>query len=296
VKKYLVILSVLLSAGVSPLFADFSRYIDIVRNGGSPEQVAESLNQLSYAGYKPLFWNYVKYLEYTAGESDGGTGASLVRKAAAEALGRLNDDRAVKYLVDRYAVEKNVQVKASILYGLGFYRDAGIGPVIDDGLSSADENIRYHAMMAAVSSGKKDSAAKIRKLFAEEKDPAMKMTESFALYSLGDDQKANGKFLTDGLKDKDPVARYRSVDYISRLKLDSAADEVVRAMEIENKWWVRVEMDKTLAVLYAEKRRKRDELEASLYNVSPSGPQPPVNPSSSPSAAPAPSASSSQVK
>lgn len=291
---YIAIFSlIILSAVTLPARADFSHYIDIVKNGGSPDQVAESLNQLSYVGYKQLFWNYVKYLEYTAGEKDGGTGAVLVRKAAAEALGRINDERAVKYLIEQYKKETNSQVKASILFGLSFYRDSSINAVIDDGLSSQDEGIRYHALMAAVTVEKKDSVQKIKTLFADEKDSAMKMTGAFALYSLGDDQKANGKFLVDGLKDKDPVVRFRAIDYISRLKLDSAVNEIIRAMEIENKWWVRIEMDKALAVLYAEKRRKQEELIERMYNVSPSGAQ---TPAPSAAASSAPSAAPSQGK
>jgi HEAT repeats len=271
-----------------PAESSYSYYADIAQTGGSPEQVVEALNQLSYAGYKSMFWNYVKYLDYTAGEDQGGTAAYRVRKAAAEALGRLKDDRAVAPLVERFRKEKNNQVKAAILYGLSFYRSASAYPIIDESLASQDDDIRYHAMMTAVTVQRKEAIPKIKSIFTNEKDEALKITECYALYALGDAPSENTKLLAEGLRHKDPVVRYRAADYIARLKIDSVVGDVVKALEIENRWWVRLEMDRTVTILYTERRRKYEEAEEKIFNNSYASPSPKPEEKKEPAATAAP--------
>jgi HEAT repeat protein len=288
--KYLILFCAT-AAFIFPSLAvksSYSYYEDIVQTGGSPEQVIEALNQLSYAGHKSMFWNYVKYLDYTAGEDKGGTAAYRVRKAAAEALGRLKDDRAVSHLVERFKKEKNNQVKAAILYGLSFYRSASANPLIDESLASPDDDIRYHAMMTAVTVERKEAISKIKNLFNNEKDAALKITECYALYALGDSPAENKKLLSEGLKDRDPVVRYRAADYIARLKIDSVVDDVIKALEIENRWWVRVEMDRTVTILYTEKRRKREEAEEKMFSNTYASPSPKPEEKKEPAATAAP--------
>jgi HEAT repeat protein len=271
-----------------PVKSSYSYYADIVQTGGSPEQVIEALNQLSYAGIKSMFWNYVKYLDYSAGEDQGGTAAYRVRKAAAEALGRLKDDRAIPYLIERFKKEKNNKVKSAILYGLSFYRSAAANPIIDESLTSQDDDIRYNAMITAVTVERKEAIPKIKNIFNSEKDAALKITECYALYALGDSPAENTKLLTEGLKDKDPVVRYRANDYIARLKIDSVVGDVLKALEIENRWWVRVEMDRTVTILYNEKRRKREEAEEKLFSNTYSSPLPKPEEKKEPAATAAP--------
>jgi HEAT repeat protein len=64
---------------------------------------------------------------------------------------------------------------------------------------------------------------------------------------------------------KDPVVCLRSADYLARLKIDSAIDEMSKAFDIENHWWMRVEMDRTLSIFYAACRRKREEAESAMF-------------------------------
>jgi len=123
-------------------------------------------------------------------------------------------------------------------------------------------------------SAEKEVAPKIRAIFNSEKDEGAKVVESYALLALGDDVEGNTKFLVAGLRSQDPIVRFRSTDCLARLKLDSAIEEMVKAFEIENRWWVRVEMDRTLAILYGERRRKSEEAQAALYPLDkPSAPK-----------------------
>ena len=80
--------------------------------------------------------------------------------------------------------------------------------------------------------------------------------------ALGDDVEVNRKVLIAGLLSKDPVVRYRSADYLGRLKVVQAVVDVVRAIEIENRYWVRAELDRTRSILYDERRRIQDNNEA----------------------------------
>jgi HEAT repeat protein len=251
-----------------------AQYQDYLTNGASAEQLIESLKYFSYWGSKSNFWYYVKYLDYSAGENGGTDASTFVRKAAAEALGRIKDERSVPFLIARYKKEKKDSVKASIVYALGFYKNADSQSIVEESLASSDEDIRYQGMMTAVTLGKKEVAPKIRAIFNSEKDEGAKVVESYALLALGDDVEGNTKFLVAGLRSQDPIVRFRSTDCLARLKLDSAIEEMVKAFEIENRWWVRVEMDRTLAILYGERRRKSEEAQAALYPLDkPSAPK-----------------------
>ena len=249
---------------ILPEKASAESYVEMLRAARSTDQIIEAMYQLSYYGNSTCFWDFVKYLNYTSAE-DEGSRAPQIRKAAAEALGRTKDERAVKYLVERYAKEKKDEVKSSIIFGLSFHGAPEILPVIQDGLASKDENVKHQALMAAVRYGKNDTVASIKGIFANEKDASMKMTASYALYMLNDDKDGNKKYLTAGLKSEDPVLRFRSADYIGRAGIEESGGEIIKAMEIENKWWVRTEMDRALNLLYEVRKQKRIGEEAEAY-------------------------------
>jgi HEAT repeat protein len=266
-KKSVILFSIIiavLAAGQS-FATEPSQYQDFIANGASSDQLVEALKYFSYSGNKTNFWYYVKYLDYNAGENGGTDAAVFVRKTAAEALGRIKDERAIPFLIERYKKEKKDTVKSSIVYALGFYKSADSQPMIEESIASQDEDIRFQGMMAAVTLGKKEVAPKIRAIFNAEKDEGLKVVESYALFSLGDDVDGNRKLLIAGLRSSDPVVRFRSADYLARLKIDSAIDEMSKAFDIENHWWVRIEMDRTLSILYGERRRKREEAESGLF-------------------------------
>ena len=77
---------------------------------GPLEKKTEAMLHMGYAGNKSGFWYYVKYLNYSQKENDSHD-IVMARCAAAEALGRIKDDRAIKYLTERFSVEKNDTVR-----------------------------------------------------------------------------------------------------------------------------------------------------------------------------------------
>ena len=237
--------------------ASAESYVEMLRAARSNDQIIEAMYQLSYYGNRSCFWDFVKYLNYTSGEAEG-SNAPLVRRAAAEALGRSKDDRGVQYLVERYGKEKNDTVKVSIIFGLGFHAVPEIVPVIKNALGSGNVDVRYQAVLAAERSKSKEVIPDIRAIHASDSDDTMKMVSAFALYSFGEDRAANEKYLSAGLRSPDPLVRYRAADYIGRAGIDSAAPEVIRAIEIENKWWVKSELDRAMDRIYEVKKKKRD--------------------------------------
>lgn len=241
-------------------------YLDVLQNGGSIEEVVDALGELSYAGSRKPFWNYVRYLNYEAGESEGGR-AYMVRRAAAEALGRVRDDRAIAPLMDRFKKEKNDSVRAGIIYGLMFYPQAESSPLIAEGLSSQSEEVRFTALICAATLGRKDLIPRIKPLLESEKDVPMKLTASYSLFMLGDDTVANRARCVKGLSSDDPSVRFRAADMIGRAKMDDAIPDIMKAMEIENRYWVREAMDHALTILYYERKRKREEAENASYGA-----------------------------
>ncbi len=261
IRKLLVIILIISAAQYAR--AD---YLDVLQNGGSIEEVVDALGELSYAGSRKPFWNYVRYLNYEAGESEGGR-AYMVRRAAAEALGRIRDDRAIAPLMDRFRKEKNDPVRAGIIYGLMFYPQAESSPLIAEGLSSQSEEVRFTALICAATLGRKDLIPRIKPLLESEKDVPMKITASYALFMLGDDTVANRARCVKGLSSDDPSVRFRAADMIGRAKMDDAIPSIMKAMEIENRYWVREAMDHALTILYYERKRKREEAENAAYGA-----------------------------
>jgi HEAT repeat protein len=255
--KRIILLLLIICAALtaSPAFAE--SYVEMLRAARSNDQIIEALYQLAYYGNRSCFWDFVKYLNYTSGESEG-SNAPLVRRAAAEALGRSKDDRGVQYLVERYGKEKNDTVKISIVFGLSFHSVPEIVPVIKDALASQNTDLRYQAVLAAERSKSKETISDIKAIHASDKDDTMRMVSSFALYSFGEDRASNEKYLTAGLRSSDPLVRYRAADYIGRAGIDSAAPDVIKAIEIENKWWVKSELDRAMDRIYEVKKKKRD--------------------------------------
>lgn len=272
--------------------ASAESYVEMLRAARSTDQIIEALYQLSYYGNKSCFWDFVKYLNYTSGEGEG-SNAPLVRRAAAEALGRSKDPRGVPHLVERYGKEKNDQVKMSIVFGLSFHSEPSIIPVIKDAIASQNADLRYQGVLAAEKTGAKDLTPAIKEIRASDKDDTMRLVAAYALYSFGEDRPSQEKYLTDALKSSDPLMRCRAADYIGRAGIDSAAGEVIKAIEIENKWWVKTELDRAMDRIYEVKKKKRDaEAEESwkfLDGESSSASAPAASPAeASPSAAQAP--------
>ena len=65
--------------------------------------------------------------------------------------------------------------------------------------------------------------------------------------------------LKDLLKDENPDARYWSARNLSMLEETGAVPDLVKAAEIENKYWVAIEIELALNNLYFVKKEKRAE-------------------------------------
>lgn len=283
-KRFLRIACLVLSAlpfAAAPAFAE--SYVEMLRAARSNDQIIEALYQLSYYGNKSCFWDFVKYLNYAAGE-DEGSNAPLVRKAAAEALGRSKDERGVKHLAERYRVEKKDDVKMSIVFALSFHSGAEVSSVIKNALASQNTDLRYQAVLAAEKTGAKEMIPDIKTIFSTDKDDTLRMVSAFALYSFGEDRAADEKYLVNGLHSSDPLVRYRAADYIGRAGIDSAAGEVIKAIEIENKWWVKAELDRAMDRIREVQKKKRDaEIEQSYKFLDTTSSAPEPAPSAAPS-------------
>ncbi|MBP9022389.1 MAG: HEAT repeat domain-containing protein [Spirochaetes bacterium] len=223
---------------------------------GPLEKKTEAMLHMGYAGNKSGFWYYVKYLNYSQKENDSHD-IVMARCAAAEALGRIKDDRAIKYLTERFSVEKSDTVKAKILFALSFYKSPDIIHVLSSALDSENENVKFQAILTSSVSGDTSLAGKIENVKNTSKDTAFTSAAAFFLANNNIDRDKNVQMLKDLLKDINPDARFWSARNLSLLDETSAIPDLVRAAEIENKYWAAIEIDMALNHLYFVKREKR---------------------------------------
>lgn len=238
-------------------------YIDTLNNG-TPRQKVEAMYQLGYAGNKKAFWYCVKYLSYIPNKNDS-VDAVKVREASAEALGRIKDKRAVKYLIRQYRSEKVLSVKRKIIFALSFYKDDTAIPIIKEALTIKEEGMHFEALLAAAKYQKNDFKSLLLSEFSNSKSILNKTTAAYGLLLLEPNTSDYKNYLIESLKDEEPSVRYWAVHYIRLLKMIDAEKAIIKALEIENIFWVENEMDLTLQVIYYEKYEQRKKNQYSEY-------------------------------
>lgn len=63
---------------------------------------------------------------------------------------RMRDDLcSIKYLTERFAIEKSDTVKAKILFALSFYKSPDIIPVLSSAADSENENVKFQAILTS---------------------------------------------------------------------------------------------------------------------------------------------------
>jgi len=226
---------------------------------GSPEQQISAMYYFGYTGNKKAFWYMVNNLGKTINGNEESPLAQRVRQAAAEALGRIRDERAVPFLIERFGREKNDRVKRAILFGLSFYKNPEILPVLKQGLESENSEVLNEALRLAAELGDKNVIPRIKTLSIKENDEIFELSRAFVLLRLEDEQDENSKILIAGLKSKNPLIRFWSANYLSMTARTEAIKEIIKALEIENYIWVSREMERSLYLLAEIKRKKESE-------------------------------------
>ncbi len=222
------------------LFADS---IEILENG-TPEQKIEIIYHMGYSGSVRGFWYFVKYLDYLPNGNES-TDSIRMREAAAEALGRIEYEPAVKYLIERYEKEKQNKVKIKIIFALSFYNDEKAIPVIKNALASSDGDLRFEALTTAAKYKNSVFQSFLQSDFANSKDHLIKCASAYGMYLLIPD-KQYLDFLVTGLKERSPETRYWCAHYLRLIGEVSAIPHLISALKIENKYWVKNEMEFTV--------------------------------------------------
>lgn len=246
-----------------PLFAE--DYRAVLQNGSIDARI-DAMYQLGYAANKEAFWDMVKYLDFKFENQDDSDLSVRCRLAAAESLGRLKDERAVPYLVKRYGVEPSGKVKAKIIFALSFYKTKDVLPVIQNGLESANEDILFESIRAAALYKNPALCPKLKQILTETKNPVIKLTADFALLETNDDATSHAAALKTALADKDPLIRFLAAQYLGRSNRLDAIPSVVKALEIENQFWVQTEMETCFMALKMKKRKLDEDRDAGVYD------------------------------
>jgi HEAT repeat protein len=242
-----VVLLLCLLAGRARLYA--ADFMEILARGPHEKRV-EAMYHMAYAGSKRGFWYYVKYLDYSPGE-DGARLGEEFRMAAAEALGRIKDKRAIPYLLKRYKKETRPAVKRRILFALSFYNTKEVIPVVQEGLQDADEDVRFEAIKTAAINNDPATVPQLKEIFAQTKVKVTRYAAAYALINLTEKDDEYTAVLKKTLTQKDPLIRYWGAYFLSRTDKIEAIYDLVRALEIENTFWVRKEMELSLMSLRA---------------------------------------------
>lgn len=233
-------------------------YMEILK-AGTHEQKIEAMLHLGYAGNKKAFWYLVKNLNV---EAEGGRGSErmeFLRCAAAEALGRLRDERAVRFLVERYNKEKSLQVRAAVVFALGLLKHGEGIPVIENALGSGIDRLVIQSLQAAAHSGNSGFVPRIKEIVRNSDDKRIKLAGIYALIMLNDSVAENMKLLNQGLLDRDPVTRFWTASYIAEAGKVEGLQPLVKAREIEGIDWVRREIESGIYRLVVARKKHLDD-------------------------------------
>jgi HEAT repeat protein len=222
---------------------------------GTWKQRVHAMYHLGYSGYKPSFWLFVEYLDKEFEEPNDSRLGVRVRQAAAVGLGKLEDERAVPYLVERYKKETKPKVRKSIIFALSFYNTKSMVEIIQMGLKDESQEVRWEALQTASSMSDDAPVNAVSQFAAGNKNPSVKIIAAYVLYVSGQEKQKNRDILLNGLEHKNPEVRYWATHYAARALGVEALDPIIRASEIESVYWVMKEMDDNIYTLARKKKR-----------------------------------------
>lgn len=153
----------------------------------------------------------------------------LVRLAAAEGLGGLEDPRAVEALSRALRSDESVEVRRMAAWALGEIEDAAGVPALSDALrSDRDDEVRR---MAAWALGEIESATAVEALGAALKDSSPEVRKT-AVWALGEIESPNGvPHLLPFLKDENPEIRSQAAWALGEIESPRAVAALSAAIE-----------------------------------------------------------------
>ncbi len=228
-----------------------SDYIEMLKSG-TWEQRITAMYTLGYSGNKKAFWYLVKYLDQSF-QSENQTLAVRVRQAAAISLGRLKDERAVPYLVERYKKEDNADVKRAIIFALRFFKPTPEAiTVVKQGLADSNKDIKWEALMVSSIYCDSSLSGEISQL-AQSDDPEIKVITAYIQYMLNQNKPENEALMRKSLAHKSPLVRYWASHFLTKSLGTPALEDIMKALEIESVWWVANEMENSVYILSRKK-------------------------------------------
>ncbi|MDH7552776.1 MAG: HEAT repeat domain-containing protein [Spirochaetota bacterium] len=226
-------------------------YIEMLKNG-TWEQRITAMYTLGYSGNKKAFWYLVKYLDQSFQSENQSLGVR-VRQAAAISLGRLKDDRAIPYLVERYKKEENTEVKRAIIFALRFFKPTPEAiTVVKQALADSNKDIKWEALMVSSVYCDSSLASDIAQL-ANSDDPEIKVIAAYIQYTLNQNKPENEALMRKSLTHKSPLVRYWASHFLVKSVGTPALEDIMKALEIESVWWVANEMENSIYILSRKK-------------------------------------------
>src|SRR5687768_8520836 len=156
-------------------------------------------------------------------------GDPLVRLAAAEGLGGMEDPRAVEALSRALRSDESVEVRRMAAWALGEIEDAAGVPALSDALrSDRDEEVRR---MAAWALGEIESATAVEALGAALKDASPEVRKT-AVWALGEIESPNGvQHLLPFLKDENTEIRSQAAWALGEIESPRAVAALSAALD-----------------------------------------------------------------
>ncbi len=227
----------------SELFEELARYIvELAEEKRREEENEKKLQALSGDGVNPFI--------IALSDEDW-----RLRKEAAEALGKLKDERAVQHLSEVLLNDKDADVRRAAAWALGEIgspdaisalvralddEDRGVRESAVDALAkigaldallsalkSKKARVKSAAALALGRMGAEDAIPHLSEVLRNEKNPEVKWSAAWALAEIG---RKSLRALISALNDEDECVRWCAVEALGKLKDERAVDHLIKLL------------------------------------------------------------------
>lgn len=172
-----------------------------------------------------------------------------IRQMSARNLGFIRDERALDYLYEAAENEKNIHIKADIIWAIGYIGNPKSIDIIDKYLESEHWQLRNATAEAYGYMKAHQKKEKLASLLEKEEHFRVKISLLATLIILTPDNTEYRKKLIDFVKSNHPEERYYVAMALEKLKLKEALKPLKDALEIEGEEAVRNKLRRAFFII-----------------------------------------------
>lgn len=162
-----------------------------------------------------------------------------IRQMSARNLGFIRDERALPYLFEAVEKEKNIQIKADLIWAIGYIADKKSIGNIDIYLSSEHWQLRNAAADACGYLKATEKKEKLLSMLKTEEHFRVKISILSTLVIIEKSNTEHRSKLINFVRSNNPEERYYAAIALEKLKLKEAIGPLKEALEVEDEKIVR---------------------------------------------------------